>query len=64
MSKEFETLRARCALAGVTLHSGRDNLGDAVFVVSRWNVSRTFSTLQQVEIWLEMVTGQKNGAQP
>jgi hypothetical protein len=62
MTKQFDNLRARCALAGVTLHSGTDNLGNAVFMVSRWNMSRTFATLEQVKNWLEMVTGVQSGA--
>lgn len=57
MTKELDSLRARCALAGITLHSGTDNLGNALFLVSRWNLSRTFSTLDQVEAWLWVVTG-------
>lgn len=64
MTKQFDTVRARCALAGITLHSGTDNLGNVVYLVSRWNLSRTFSTLEQVDAWLDCVTGSANrGAQ-
>lgn len=61
MIKEFETLRARAALAGITLHSGRDTLGKDVFVVSRWAMTRTFASLAEVAAWLDTVTG-KAGA--
>jgi hypothetical protein len=57
MSDPLSTVRARAALAGIALHHGRDHMGRDVFLVSRWNMSRTFATLQQVENWLEMVTG-------
>ena len=59
MSQQFETLRAKCALAGVTLHSGTDNLGNVVYLVARWNVSRTFARLEEVEQWLYRVTEER-----
>ena len=59
MSCPFDTLRAKCALAGITLHSGQDHMGRDVFLVSRWNVSRTFDSLAEVSAWLDHVTGTK-----
>lgn len=55
--KAFDTLRARAALAGVALHHGRDLMGREVYVVSRWNMSRTFDALADVAAWLDMVAG-------
>ena len=57
MNKELETLSARCALAGVALHVTEDDSSQPVYVVSRWNLSRTFSSAQEVGKWLDRVVG-------
>jgi hypothetical protein len=61
VTKQFDTLRARAALAGITLHAGKDHMGREVFVASRWAVSRTFDSLSEVAAWLDTVTGARKG---
>lgn len=56
-TKELETLRARCAFAGVAFHAIEDDRGQPMYAVSRWNLSRTFATVAEVDAWLERVTG-------
>lgn len=62
MSKPIDTIRARCALAGITLHVTEDDLGKPLFIASRWAMTRSFSSAEEVEAWLARVTGQSNGA--
>ena len=56
--KRLATLRARCALAGVYLHDFEGDFGPA-YVVTRWHLTRELQTLDQVENWIDMVTGKK-----
>ncbi len=58
-SKAFETLRAECALAGVSLVQSSDERGHAVYIVSRWALTRELADLAAVSAWLQMVTGVK-----
>jgi hypothetical protein len=60
MTKELDTTRARCALAGVALHVTDDGRGQTIYTVSRWALSRTFESLDDVSAWLDRVTGEKS----
>ena len=55
--KELATLRARAALAGVVLYAATDDHGRAVYVVSRWALTRHLDSLKAVADWLDRVTG-------
>lgn len=56
---ELEALRARCSLAGVRMHATTDDRGQPMFVASRWNLSRTFASGEEVAAWLDRVVGAK-----
>lgn len=55
-TKELETLRARCALTGLALSVTEDDCGQAMYIVSRWDLSLRFATAGEVETWLARVT--------
>lgn len=55
--KAFATVQVRAALAGIALTRLADGRSCAVFIVSRWSVTRQFGSLQDVENWLDRVTG-------
>lgn len=55
--ERLATLRARAALAGVTMYEARDANGKAVYVVSRWALTRQLDGLDAAEAWLAQVTG-------
>lgn len=57
LGKPLATLRARAAMAGVTLHQIENDHGQAVFIVSRWNMTRELQDLEAVSAWLDRVTG-------
>lgn len=57
MAKKFETLRAECALAGVALVASCDERGRAVYIVSRWALTKELPDLAAVDAWLQRVTG-------
>lgn len=54
--KQYATLRARCALAGVVLHQIENDFGKTVYIVSRWALTRELSDLESVAAWLDCVT--------
>lgn len=56
-SKALDTLRARCALAGVALHVTTDDGGKPLFVVSRWSLTRSISSIEKLVAWVDRVTG-------
>lgn len=56
-SKALDTLRARCALAGVALHVTTDDHGKPLFVVSRWSLTRSISSIEELAAWVDRVTG-------
>lgn len=58
-AKRLSTLTARAALCGVTLHATTDDTGRRVFIVSRWALTRQLDTLDDLEAWLDLVTGTK-----
>lgn len=57
--KDFATLRARCALAGVSLHQLENDHGEVVYIVSRWALTREMKDLDSVAVWLKRVIGFK-----
>lgn len=59
--KQLATLRARCALAGVTLHQIENDHGKTVYIVSKWALTRELADLDAVSAWLEKVTGVRHG---
>lgn len=61
LGKQYATLRARCALAGVTLHQIENDYGKTVYIVSRWALCRELSDLESVAAWLDCVTGVNHG---
>lgn len=57
MAKQFETLRAECALAGVALVASHDEHNRTVYVVSRWALTKELPDLEAVRAWLVRVRG-------
>ena len=60
LGKQYATLQARCALAGVTLYSLENDHGNTVYIVSRWALTRELTDLNAVSAWLDKVTGVRN----
>lgn len=56
-AKQFATLQARAALAGVTLAAIENDFGRPAYVVTRWALTRQLDTLDAVEHWLDQLTG-------
>jgi hypothetical protein len=56
-SKQFETLRARAALAGISLIESRDERGAPEYVASRWALTKAFASLAGVAAWLDLAAG-------
>lgn len=59
--KAFATLRAEAALAGVTLHLCEGDDGKPEYVATRWALTRSFRSLDEVSEWLERVMGGAHG---
>lgn len=57
LNKQYATLRARCALAGVMLHQIENDYGKTVYIVSRWALCRELPDLESAAAWLDCVTG-------
>ena len=56
--KRIATLRARAAMAGVTLCVFPDECtGETVYIVSRWNLTKQLESIADAEAWLTKVTG-------
>ncbi|WP_374435322.1 hypothetical protein [Inhella sp.] len=53
--KQAATLAARAALAGVTLHLLRDEIGRREWIACRWHLTRAFSSLHDLEAWLDLI---------
>lgn len=53
--KRLATLRARAALAGVTLINSRDEHGRPEWIATRWHLTRSLSSLDEIEQWLDRV---------
>ncbi len=58
-AKREATAVARAALAGITVHRSTTEAGQAEWIASRWSLTRAFSDLDELERWLDMVTGRK-----
>jgi hypothetical protein len=58
--KRLTTLVARAALAGITLHRIQGDFVPLIYIVSRWSLTREFHRLDDVEAWLNLVTGKKS----
>jgi hypothetical protein len=58
--KRLATLRARAALAGVTLYQSTTDTGQPCYIVSRWALTRQLESLDAAEHWLDQVTGVKH----
>ena len=55
--KRFNTLQAAAALSGITLHQLEDDHGAPIYIATRWAMTKQLSTLDEVALWLERVTG-------
>ena len=55
--KRLATLRARAALAGVTLHAIDNDYGKIIYIVSKWAMTRELPDLDSLESWLRRVGG-------
>ena len=55
--KRLATLTARAALLGVTLHHIEGDFVPHLFIVSRWSLTRGFTRLDDVDAWLDIVSG-------
>lgn len=56
-TKTLATLTARCALVGATLHQVPAEAGHREFIVSRWHLTKSFATLDEVDAWLARLEG-------
>jgi hypothetical protein len=55
--KALDTLRARCALAGIALHITTDDRGRPLYIVSKWALTRSISGIEELAAWVDRVTG-------
>lgn len=60
IGNNFAILKTKFALAGHTAQRVFMTTGETVYIVSRWSMSRVFADLQEVESFLEKVTGIKS----
>ncbi len=56
-SKALDTLRARCALAGIALHVTDDDRGQPLYIVSKWALTRQIGSIEELAAWVNRVTG-------
>ncbi len=56
-AKRLDTVRARLALRGQTLHVVSAQGGEPTFLVSVWGSSRTFASVDEVESFADRVSG-------
>ena len=55
--KRFSTVQALAALHGVTLHQLEGDGSQPIFIATRWAMTKQLDHLDDVEAWLQMVTG-------
>jgi hypothetical protein len=55
--KRLSTLMARAALAGIVVHGLENDHGQPVYIVSHWALTRELDSLDELQEWLERVTG-------
>jgi hypothetical protein len=53
--KAIATPRARAALAGFEMHVIANDAGRAVFLLTRWNLTRELADLAAVQVFLDQV---------
>lgn len=58
-AKRFATAQALAALHGVTLYRIDGDFGRPIYCATRWAMTRQLDDMDQVEAWLQMVTGKK-----
>lgn len=63
-TKREATLIARAALVGVTVYRSTTEAGATEWVCSRWALTRAFSSLDDLEKWVDMVSGQRAARGP
>jgi hypothetical protein len=56
-AKRIDTVRARLALRGHTLHVVGAQGGETMFLVSAWGNSRTLASVDEVETFADIVSG-------
>lgn len=54
-SKRLTTAVAKAALAGVTVHRIESDFGGEEFLASRWALTKSFSSIEALEKWLDRV---------
>lgn len=55
--KRLDTLTARAALLGVTLHRIEGDFVPNLYIVSRWSLTREFTNMADLEAWIDLVSG-------
>ena len=58
-AKRLATLAARAAMVGVTVHRIEGDFLSEVFICSRWALTREFTDMDSLELWLGRVDGRK-----
>lgn len=56
-AKRWATLQARCALAGLAVTRSHDDAGRAVYIASKWALTRQCADLDEVEQLLRTIGG-------
>lgn len=56
-NKLFNTLQARAALKEIALHALEADNGRTVYIATRWALTKQLDSLEEVEAWLDRVTG-------
>jgi hypothetical protein len=56
-TKRVATAKARAALRGIVLHPLADDRGRPEFVATQGAWTRSFGTIEAVEVWLDRVEG-------
>lgn len=62
-AKDLENLRARAALAGVELRATQDETGGLRYSGVKWAETASFTSLADVEAWLDRIDGGKRRAE-
>jgi hypothetical protein len=59
-AKRVATAKARAALRGIVLHQLADDSGRPEFVATQGAWTRSFSTIEAVEAWLDQREGRQS----
>lgn len=57
-AKRLSTLVARAALVGVIVHRIESDFGGEEFIATKWALTKSFSSMDALEAWLDKVIGQ------